>query len=220
MNSPSIARNSAALAASRVAEVAQNQPDAKHVLVIDEINRGNIAKVFGELYFPVVGDANALPGVRRLDVSVAARDRPTRFGAPRSSIWACLRQAPVRSARATLWCRSAGVSHPHGHSRGQPRRPPALSSAPPPHLPSRTMRRIGISRARAGSITTSQAAAVDLGGFTPQWWVPESWGPIFEPDVPGTVKGREVRVGLTRGRPLGYEFGEEEFNPWILGATL
>ncbi|WP_165391003.1 TonB-dependent receptor domain-containing protein [Pseudoduganella lutea] len=29
--------------------------------------------VFGELYFPVVGDANALPGVRRLDVSVAAR---------------------------------------------------------------------------------------------------------------------------------------------------
>ncbi|GGY14196.1 TonB-dependent receptor [Massilia dura] len=29
--------------------------------------------VFGELYFPVVGDANAFAGVRKLDVSVAAR---------------------------------------------------------------------------------------------------------------------------------------------------
>ena len=34
-----------------MAKMARSEPDAKHFLVIDEINRGNLAKVFGELYF-------------------------------------------------------------------------------------------------------------------------------------------------------------------------
>jgi len=49
-----------------------------------------------------------------------------------------------------------------------------------------------------------------LGGVTPAWWTPHRWGEFFQDlvgDSPVTMEGRDVRIGITRGRPLGYEFG-------------
>jgi MoxR-like ATPase len=35
----------------RMAQAAREAPEATHILVIDELNRGNVAKIFGELYY-------------------------------------------------------------------------------------------------------------------------------------------------------------------------
>jgi hypothetical protein len=46
-----------------------------------------------------------------------------------------------------------------------------------------------------------------VGGVTPRWWNPDSWGKLLDSYDPTNVEGRELRIGVTRGRPLGYEFG-------------
>jgi hypothetical protein len=68
-------------------------------------------------------------------------------------------------------------------------------------------------------VTAAQAQIVDkpptvaprrmywgvLGGVTPRWWLPDEWKSMFEDAT--RLEGREIRIGITRGRPLGYEFG-------------
>jgi hypothetical protein len=44
-----------------------------------------------------------------------------------------------------------------------------------------------------------------VGGVTPKWWLPDAWKSIVEDAR--TLEGRELRIGIRRGRPLGYEFG-------------
>lgn len=60
----------------RIAEAAAARPDARHILIIDEINRANVAKVFGELYF--------LLEYRKKDVVLQYSDRP--FSLP-ENLW-------------------------------------------------------------------------------------------------------------------------------------
>ena len=49
-----------------------------------------------------------------------------------------------------------------------------------------------------------------VGGVTPKWWTPSGWTHAFKNinfDSPVAMEGREFRIGVTRGRPLGKEFG-------------
>jgi hypothetical protein len=49
-----------------------------------------------------------------------------------------------------------------------------------------------------------------LGGVTPTWSTPSRWGEFFQDlvsDSPVAMDGRDFRIGITRGRPLGREFG-------------
>ena len=55
----------------RAAQRAEAEPDAKHFLVIDEINRGNLAKALGKLYF--------LLEYRDSEISLQYSDKPFRL---------------------------------------------------------------------------------------------------------------------------------------------
>ena len=55
----------------RAAKKAEGDPSANHFLIIDEINRGNLAKVFGELYF--------LLEYRNEDIRLQYSDEPFRL---------------------------------------------------------------------------------------------------------------------------------------------
>lgn len=68
----------------RVCEAARNDPDNRYVLLIDEINRADTARTFGELITLIEDDKRAEPGVpARYEVSLPYSDPPAnRFSVP------------------------------------------------------------------------------------------------------------------------------------------
>ena len=71
----------------RIAAEAAANPDAKYVLVIDELNRGNVAKVFGELYF--------LLEYRKDAISLQYSEE--RFALPENLLFVCTMNTADRS---------------------------------------------------------------------------------------------------------------------------
>ncbi len=72
----------------RIAAAAAANPDATYVLVIDELNRGNVAKVFGELYF--------LLEYRREDIQLQYSEGE-RFRLPENLLFICTMNTADRS---------------------------------------------------------------------------------------------------------------------------
>ena len=72
----------------RIAAEAAANPGAKYVLVIDELNRGNVAKVFGELYFLL----------EYRNEEMALQYRPDeRFALPKNLLFVCTMNTADRS---------------------------------------------------------------------------------------------------------------------------
>lgn len=79
----------------RIADEARNAPGKPFVLVIDEINRANIAKVFGELYF--------LLEYREAEIELLYSDGQERFTLPESNC-----SGPARCVAVTGWRQGRG----------------------------------------------------------------------------------------------------------------
>jgi 5-methylcytosine-specific restriction protein B len=101
----------------RIAEEAAAHPDDRFVLVIDELNRANVAQVFGELYF--------LLEYRNESVQLLYRQQPVQLP-PNLSLIATMNTATGRSPCSTARCADASTS---STSHRTPTRSPACSAS-------------------------------------------------------------------------------------------